>query len=271
MINNKRRRAIGVFDSGIGGLSVVKALHKILPHEDIIYFGDTARLPYGTKSSDTIKRFALQDAEFLMNRDVKVIIIACHTAAAIALDDLQKKYPIPIIGVIEPGARAVVKATKSKKVGVIATQATILAGAYERAIKRLDPEIEIIAKPTPLFVSLAEEGWFNNPVTYQVAKIYLQPLAKEKIDALLLGCTHYPLLKRPIKQVFGKKVKIVDASLETALVTRNVLNQHRLDNFQTKQGAMRFYFSDLTPNLSNIGRMFIGHELTEVYRTSLAE
>ncbi|MCX8014727.1 MAG: glutamate racemase, partial [candidate division WOR-3 bacterium] len=224
-----------------------------------------------TKSSDTIKRFALQDAEFLMNRDVKIMIIACHTASAIALEDLQKKYSIPIIGVIEPGAQAVVKATKNKKVGVIATQATILAGAYERAIKRLDQEIEIIAKATPLFVSLAEEGWINNPITYQVAKIYLQPLAKEKIDSLLLGCTHYPLLKRPIKRVFEKKVKIVDASLETALAAQNILNQHRLNNPQNKYGTMKFYFSDLTPNLSNIGRMFIGQDLMEVYRTSLAE
>jgi glutamate racemase len=266
-----RDMPIGVFDSGIGGLTVVKALRKILPNEDIIYFGDTARVPYGSKSPQTITQFAFQDTEFLIARHVKMIIVACHSASSVCLDDLKKSYNLPIIGVIEPGAKAAVQATNNNRVGVIGTQATILSGAYERAIKNLNREVEIVAKATPLFVPLAEEGWITNPISYQVAKIYLAPMVAENIDTLLLGCTHYPLLKSTISKVFRNKVKIVDASLETALETKIVLEKNNLINRKKKPHALRFYLSDLTPNFSDIGRRFLGSNLTEVYRASLSE
>lgn len=266
-----RNKPIGVFDSGVGGLTVVKALKKILPNEDIIYFGDTARVPYGSKSPETITQFALQDTKFLVARNVKMIIVACHSVSSVSLDDLRKGFDLPIIGVIEPGAKAAVRATKNKRIGVIGTQATILSGAYERAIKKLSKEVEIVAKATPLFVPLAEEGWITNPITDAVARTYLAPLRAENIDTLLLGCTHYPLLKNTIAKVFHKKVKIVDASLETTLEAKNLLENNNLMNTSKKSHCHRFYLSDLTPNFSEIGRRFLGSSLGEVFRASLSE
>jgi glutamate racemase len=266
-----RFRPIGVFDSGIGGLTVVKALRKVLPNEDIIYFGDTARLPYGSKSSQTITRFAFQDAQFLVNRQVKMIIVACHSVSSVALEDLRKHFKLPVIGVIEPGAQAAVRASENNCIGIIGTQATILAGAYERAIKKLNRQVEIVAKATPLFVSLAEEGWVKGLIALQIAKTYLAPMVSENIDTLLLGCTHYPLLKNTIAKVFKHKVKIVDASLETARETKTILQAKKLLNPKKRAGAMKFYLSDLTPNFSSIGRRFLGADLTEVYRASISE
>jgi len=266
-----RSKPLGVFDSGVGGLTVVKALKKILPNEDIIYFGDTARVPYGTKSSTIITQFAMQNTKFLVDRNVKMIIVACHSVSSVCLDDLKKAFDLPVIGVIEPGAKAAVRATKNQRVGVIGTQATILSGSYERAIKRLCKEIEIVAKSTSLFVPLVEEGWISNPITYQVAKFYLTPMIAENIDTLLLGCTHYPLLKNIISKVFRKTVKIVDASLETAIETKAILENKNLINHSTKPRILRFYLSDLTPNFSDIGRRFLGSNLGEVFRASLSE
>ncbi|MEO0091168.1 MAG: glutamate racemase [candidate division WOR-3 bacterium] len=264
-------RPIGVFDSGIGGLTVVKALRKILPYEEIVYFGDTARVPYGSKSPETITQFALQDAKFLLNRNVKMVIVACHSASSVALDELKRHFNLPIIGVIEPGAKAAVKATRNKRIGVIGTQATILSGAYERAIRRLCQDVEVIAKPTPLFVALVEEGWYDNKIALEVAKLYLSPLIKEQIDTLLLGCTHYPLLKRAIQKVFPNKIRIVDAGLETAYEAKEQLENLGLKNRHRKRPAIRFYLSDLTPNFSEIGRRFLGTSLEDVMRASLPE
>jgi glutamate racemase len=264
-------KPLGVFDSGVGGLTVVKALKKILPEENIIYFGDTARVPYGTKSPTIITQFAMQNTKFLFDRNVKMIIVACHSVSSVCLDDLRKSFDLPIIGVIEPGAKAAVRATKNNRIGVIGTRATILSGAYEREIKKLTREVEIVAKATPLFVPLAEEGWITNPITYQVAKTYLSPMLAENIDTLLLGCTHYPLLKNTIGKVFRNKVRIVDASLETALEAKLVLEKTRLINRSKKPRSLKFYLSDLTPNFSDISRRFLGTSLTEVFRTSLSE
>lgn len=268
---NLAARPIGVFDSGIGGLTVVKALKKVLPAEDIIYFGDTARVPYGSKSASTIVQFALQDAQFLYDRNVKLIIVACHSVSSVALDQLQNKFPIPVIGVIEPGAKAAVMATKNMKIGVIGTQATILSGAYEKAIHTINQKVEIIARPTPLFVPLVEEGWLASPVTDQVAKTYLAPMLHEKIDTLLLGCTHYPLLKYTIQKVFGNKIKIVDASLETAREAKKIIQKKELANHRKKNSSCRFYLSDLTPNFTETARRFLKTSLGEVYRTSLSQ
>jgi glutamate racemase len=271
MKNAQSSKPIGVFDSGIGGLTVVKSLRKILPNEDIIYFGDTARVPYGSKSPQIITQFSFQDAKFLIARNVKMIIVACHSASSVALEDLKKKFDLPIIGVIEPGAKAAIRATENKCIGVIGTQATILSGAYERAIKKLSKEVEIVAKATPLFVPLAEEGWISTPITYQIARTYLTPMISENIDTLLLGCTHYPLLKNTISKVFRKKVKIVDASLETALEVKTILESNNLMNKIKKTRSLRFYLSDLTPNFADIGRRFLGSDLGEVFRASLSE
>lgn len=268
---NISTQPIGVFDSGIGGLTVVKALRKNLPNEDIVYFGDTARVPYGSKSAQTIIQFALQDAKFLLSRNVKMIIVACHSVSSVALDQLRKSFRLPIIGVIEPGAQAAVKATKNKRIGVIGTQATILSGAYEKAIRIISTDIEIIARSTPLFVPLVEEDWLASPVTYQVAKTYLGPMLHEKIDTLLLGCTHYPLLKNTIQKVFRNKIKIVDASLETARQTKKILEQKQILNTFRHNNQIRFYLSDITPNFSEISRRFLKQNLKEVFRASLSE
>ncbi len=262
---------LGVFDSGIGGLTVVKSLKKILPDEDIIYFGDTARVPYGSKSPQTITQFAFQDAKFLVARKVKMIIVACHSVSSVCLDDLKKEFKLPIIGVLEPGAKAAVKLTKNNRIGVIGTRATILSGAYERAVKKLSKEIEIIAKPTPLFVPLTEEGLMTNPITIQAVKYYLSPMITENIDTLLLGCTHYPLLKNVINKVFRNKIKIVDASLETALEAKHILADNNLLNKKHACPSLKCYLSDITPNFSDITRRFLGTTLTEVFRASLSE
>lgn len=265
------RLAIGVFDSGLGGLSVVKELRKVLPHEDIIYFGDTARLPYGSKSPETIRKFSKENTKFLLDRGVKAIIVACHSASSVALPELEREFSLPIIGVLYPAASAAVKKTRNRKIGVIGTTLTIEAGTYEKIIKSLDPKIEIIAKPAPLLVPLVEEGWVKSPITLQVLKIYLEPLLKEKIDTLLLGCTHYPLLKPAIRKIIKEQVNLVDASLETAVSTQKLLSEQNLLNPQKSQGKLKFYFSDLSPQLYLVAQRFLGFELKEVNRASLSE
>src|SRR5512136_833799 len=221
---------IGVFDSGIGGLTVVRALRRRLPGESIVYFGDPARFPYGTKSADTILRFAVEDAGFLLSRGVKLIIVACHSASSSALPELERRLPVPVLGVVEPGARAVVRTTRTNRVAVIGTSVTIASGAYERAIRALKQDIEIIAKPTPLFVPLAEEGWLDNEVAEAAARRYLAGLTEEGVDTLLLGCTHFPLLARVIERVLGPSVTLVDSAEETAASAEELLTGQGLLN-----------------------------------------
>ncbi len=204
---------IGVFDSGVGGLTVVSALMRRLPNESILYLGDTARLPYGDKSPRTVRRYTQRNVDFLMTRGVKAVVVACNTASALALDDLA--YPFPIWGVIEPGAAAAVAATRGK-VGVIATEATIRSNAYGRAILRLEPQLEVLSRACPLFVPLVEEGWSDDPISRQIAERYLTPLLEAKIDTLVLGCTHYPLLKQVLRQVVGDAVRLVDSAATMA-------------------------------------------------------
>jgi glutamate racemase len=208
-------RPIGVFDSGVGGLTVFRAIARALPHEALIYLGDSARVPYGTKSPATIVRYSLEAAQHLCERDVKMMVVACNTATAAALPALQQRLSIPVIGVVEPGARAAVAATKGR-IGVIATEGTVKSQAYTRAIKALRPDVEVIESAAPLFVPLAEEGWANTHVAREVAEIYLTPLMDAGIDTLVLGCTHYPILRGTIEKVVGDKVKIVDSAETTA-------------------------------------------------------
>jgi glutamate racemase len=215
-------RPIGVFDSGVGGLTVFREIARALPHQPLVYLGDSARVPYGTKSPATVVRYSLEAAKHLLDRNVKMLVVACNTATAAALPILREKLPIPVIGVVEPGARAAVDKT-SGVVGVIATEGTVRAKAYTHAIHALDPDVEVIESAAPLFVPLAEEGWANTHVAREVAEIYLEPLIDAGIDTLVLGCTHYPILRGTIEQVVGDAVQIVDSAETTAQTVRELV------------------------------------------------
>ncbi len=285
-VRNPRADApIGVFDSGIGGLTVVRALRALLPAESIIYFGDTARVPYGTKSAETITRFAQQDARFLVTRGVKLIIVACHSASSAALLELRRSLMVPVIGVVEPGARALVAATRSSRVAVIGTTATILSAAYERAIRALRSDIEIIARATPLLVPMAEEGWgaetladsrqsaadaLRTKAAELVCRYYLGGLVDENVDALLLGCTHFPLLASTIARVVGPGIRLVDASQETARAAAQLLRDKGL-LAPTGPSRLRVYLSDLAPSFEVVGTRFLGAPLGEVTRASVGD
>lgn len=249
---------------------MVRALRRRMPRESIVYFGDPARFPYGTKSADTILRFAVEDAGFLLSRGVKMVIVACHSASSSALPELERRLPVPVLGVVDPGARAAVRTTKSNRIAVIGTSATIASGAYEQAIRRLKRDVEIIAKPTPLFVPLAEEGWLDNDVAEATARRYLGGLTDEGVDTLLLGCTHFPLLGRVIGRVLGPAVRLVDSAEETAASAEKLLSAQGLLN---AGGGVRhrFYLSDLAPNFQTVGERFLGEPMGEVVRASVGD
>jgi glutamate racemase len=252
---------IGVFDSGIGGLTVVRELMRQLPRERVIYFGDTARVPYGPKSPDTVRRYSREIAAYLISQDVKAIVVACNTATAHALPELRREYDIPIIGVVEPGARAAVAATRRGELGVIGTAGTIGSGAYERAIRAIAPDVDIVARPCPLFVPLVEEGWLNTEATRLVAREYLGPLQAAGIDTLVLGCTHYPLLKPLLARILGPDVALIDSAHETAAETSRVLRaQGLLNDASATNGRLthRFIASDAADHFLRLGQRFLG-------------
>ena len=225
---------IGVFDSGVGGLTVVKELMEQLPDERIIYYGDTARVPYGNKSRETVIRYSREIADFLCEQKVKAIVVACNTASALALDELTKTVPVPIIGVVKPGARAAAEATVKGRIGVIATKATVNSGIYEEYLKAKKPEIRVFAKACPLFVPLVEEGLTDDPITDSIIHRYLDGLLEEGIDALVLGCTHYPLLKDSIARAVGRNVMLVNPAFETARSFKELLTEKGLLREQRK-------------------------------------
>jgi len=252
---------IGVFDSGIGGLTVVRELMRQLPHECVIYFGDTARVPYGPKSPDTVRRYSREIAGYLTSQDVKAIVVACNTATAHALPTLQREHTIPVIGVVEPGARAAVAATRRGDLGVIGTAGTIGSGAYERAIRAIAPDTNIVARACPLFVPLVEEGWLNTEPTRLIAREYLGPLQAAGIDTLVLGCTHYPLLKPLIGRILGPDVALIDSAHETAAETARVLASRGLLNDAlppTARLTHRFIASDAADHFLRLGQRFLG-------------
>lgn len=258
-----RHRPIGIFDSGLGGLTVVKAIRKELPKERIAYFGDTARIPYGTKSPDTIIRYSRQIIRFLIKREkVKGVVVACNTSSAWALEDLRREFHIPILGVIEPGAYAAVEATRNGRIGVIGTEGTIHSGAYPKAIHALMPRARVLGRPCPLFVPLVEEGKISGPVAVSVVREYLKPLLKARVDTLLLGCTHYPLLKRTIAKVAGKKVRIVDSAEETARSLHRNLEMHGIE--LSGRGGSSFYVSDLSRKFKDHAQRFLGSHISRV-------
>ena len=259
---------IGVFDSGIGGMTVVRALTHYLPHENIIYFGDTARVPYGPKSPQVVREYALQDTDVLLQHDVKLIVIACNTVSAVALDVVQKRAKVPVVGVILPGAEAAARATKNKRVGVIGTVGTIFSNAYTNAIRQIDSDIKVFGQPCPLFVPLAEEGWIDHKATELIAKEYLFPLTLEKIDTLVLGCTHYPILQNVIGKVLHQSVTLIDSGEATAFVVKNMLIDLKLNNTSTLKPNLQFFVSDVPHKFTEIGERFLGTKLGKVHRVS---
>jgi glutamate racemase len=256
-------QAIGVFDSGVGGLTVFREIARALPHEPLIYLGDSARVPYGTKSPATIVRYSLEAAKHLLERDIKMLVIACNTATAAALPALQEKLRIPVIGVVEPGARAAVEKTKGR-VGVIATEGTVKSKAYTRAIHAIAPHVEVIESAAPLFVPLAEEGWANTHVAREVAEIYLEPLVDAGIDTLVLGCTHYPILRGTIEQVVGEKVQIVDSAETTALTVARFLGEQH-----DGQPRYQFLVTDAEERFRRIAGEFLEQEIEHLELVSL--
>ncbi|MCC7142000.1 MAG: glutamate racemase [Candidatus Eisenbacteria bacterium] len=264
MHDQKADRPIGVFDSGIGGLTVVRQLLSFLPDEDIVYFGDTARVPYGTKSPETVTRFTREAARFLAHRGVKCLVLACNTASALALPALREDFELPMAGVILPGARAAGRATRNRRIGVIGTVATVRSGAYEAAIRELDPAIEVRAAACPLFVPLAEEGWIEGEVVEQAARIYLAPLLASGVDTLILGCTHYPLLKTAIARIAGPEVTLIDTAEETVREVEAMLRSEGLRRDARAEGHHRFFVSDVPAQFSEVGARFLGRPLSSV-------
>lgn len=252
-------RPIGLFDSGIGGLTVFSQVAKLLPREDLVYFGDTARLPYGTKSSDTIIRFSLENAAFLLEKNIKLLIVACHTASAHALDILQKNLPIPVIGVIEAGLNLLLQTTRSQRVAVLATASTISSGIYERLILQRRPFAKVFSIPCPLFVPLAEELLFSHPAATAIAHHYLEPIKTADIDAVLLACTHYPLLRNVIEETIGANIKILEPAQSCALLARQLLERSGLLNPQTSPPSYQFYATDNPVRCSLLAKSFLNN------------
>ena len=270
MKNLNPEQAIGVFDSGLGGISVVRALVDLLPQEHLIYFGDTARVPYGSKSKDTVIRFSHQISSFMLEQQVKMIVVACNTASAVALDSLQQKFDIPIVGVIDPGSKAAVKFAPNRRIGVIGTSATIRSGAYRSAIHDIDPEVQITDQSCPLLVPLVEENWPNDSVVKQVIQRYLKTFENDKPDSLILGCTHYPYLKTALQEVIGNDVRLVDSGEETAAEVQRVLAEMDLLNSEsTDPGKHKFYVSDFPQKFEETASRFLGRPLENLFKVAL--
>jgi glutamate racemase len=262
---DNRARAIGVFDSGIGGLTVLKELVATLPREDFIYLGDTARLPYGTKSNEIIVRYSRENTEFLLAKGIKVLVVACNTSSAVALGEIARDTIVPVIGVIEPGARAAVAASRIGKIGVIGTEATIASGAYTRAIQQLRPGVEIYTRPCPLLVPLVEEGWIENEIAERTVAYYLESLKASGIDTLLLGCTHYPLLRDLFRRVLGPGVRIVDSATATAEAVAERLIELRLGRARG-MGTQSFFVTETPDRFVRVGRRFFGPQVESAVR-----
>ncbi len=263
---------IGVFDSGMGGLTVLRALHERLPAEDLLYFGDTARVPYGTKGAATVRRFALQDASLLLERGVKMVVVACNTASAFALDHLRRRLPVPVLGVIEPGVEAAVARTRGGPVGVIATRGTVASGRYQQLLARRLGEQRVLARACPLLVPLVEEGMLDHPVTRQVVAEYLAPLREAGVDTLILGCTHYPMLRERIAAFMGPDVTLVDSAVTLAEAAARTLAEQGIARADDgTRGELTFYLSDLPWRFREVGERFLGRSITTVHTIDIDE
>lgn len=265
------RHPIGVFDSGVGGLTVVHELMRQLPHEPLIYFGDTARVPYGNKSPDTVRRYSREILAFLLSREVKVVVVACNTVSAHALEELIRVSPVPVEGVIGPGARAAVRASRTGRIGVIGTAGSMRSGAYERAIRKIEPSSRVTQRACPLFVPFVEEGWLDRPATKLVAHEYLDPLRDGGIDTLVLGCTHYPLLKPLLSEVMGPDVRLIDSAEETAAAVSRELGSSTLHAPDDTEGHVHFVVSDAPEQFERVGAAFLGERVRDVETVVLGE
>jgi glutamate racemase len=262
-------KPIGVFDSGIGGLTVLKEIKYHLTGENLIYFGDEARFPYGIKSAETVRRFSHEVADYLLGQDIKMLVVACNTATACALTSLRERLPVPVIGVLMPGAYAAARATSTGRVGIIGTEGTINSGVYARLIMNIRPGTEVFGKACPLFVPLVEEGRLTGEITRMIASEYLALLKDDDIDTLVLGCTHYPLLKAVIASVMGPGVTLIDSAHETAQEVHRVLNKTGLLNNSQEPGPIRYFVTDAPERFKTIGERFLGYEIPVVEKAEL--
>ncbi len=258
---------VGIFDSGVGGLTVMKEIIKLLPGENIIYFGDTARVPYGTRSSGTVTRYSMQNTEFLMSKGIKALVVACNTASSVSLPSLRDGFPVPVIGVVEPGARAAAADMKSKKIAVIGTEATINSRSYEEAIKAIDGSVEVSGIACPLFVPLIEEGWLDGDIVKLTAEKYLSSLRYNGLDSIVLGCTHYPMIKDVIKNVTG--VSLIDSAVETAKEVKRVLEGKGMLRQSEEEGSREFFVTDFPEKFSRVGEKFLDHEINNITKIDL--
>jgi len=266
-----RSNPIGIFDSGIGGLTVVKKISSYFPNEKIIYFGDTARVPYGSKSNDTVIEYAQQDAAFLMKKNVKLIIAACNTVSSVALEVLASLIDVPIIGMIIPGAKAAAKATQNKTIGVIGTYATVSNHAYRNELIKINPNLKVFEKACPLFVPLAEEGWIDHKATYAIAEEYLSELKKNKVDTLILGCTHYPILSKVIQEVMGDDVALIDSGTAASDQVKDYLEGRGIRTHSQSESRHEFYVSDVPNRFKAVAERFLGRELNHIEKIDLEE
>ena len=261
---NLRERPIGVFDSGIGGLTVLKEIIRRLPDESTIYLGDTARVPYGMRSPETVTRYSFENTQCLSSQDIKLLVVACNTASAVSLEAIKSKVSIPVIGVIEPGAKAAVKATKNRKVGVIGTEATVKSNAYTRAIHAIDRNIEVFGLACPLFVPLVEEGWTEGHIPALIAGEYLSRIQDKGIDTVVLGCTHYPLLKNVIAEVMGEKVGLIDSAVEISYEIKTTLEALGMSREERGNALRKFFVTDSPERFLKVGEKFLGQKLEHI-------
>ena len=259
------KQPIGIFDSGLGGLTILKALRRQLPHEDFIYFGDTANVPYGSKSKQTVTRFSVAIARFLETQHVKLIVVACNTASALALNELRRQCKTPILGVIDPGAQVAVNTTQNRRIAILGTEATIRSKAYEKAVRKKMPKARIFQQACPLFVPLVEENWANTPTAKQIAQIYLAPIKRSGADTVILGCTHYPILKKMLREVMGKNVRLVDPAQTTAHAVAGLLPVQK----SSKRGKLTVYASDDPARFKRLASRLLGTPISQVHLKKL--
>jgi len=255
---------IGIFDSGVGGLTVLKEILRALPYENTIYLGDTARVPYGIRSAETVIRYSLENTKFLSCKDIKILVVACNTASSVGLDAIKSSASIPVVGVINPGAKAAVMATRSKKIGVIGTEATIKSSAYTKAIKAIDKEIEVFGLACPLFVPLAEEGWTEGDIAAMVAERYLGGIKNTGIDTVVLGCTHYPLLKQVIAEAMGGEVRLIDSAVEISQEIKTILEDLGMKREHKSPPFSEYYVTDSPERFLKVGQHFLGQHIEHI-------
>ena len=254
---------IGIFDSGIGGLTVVKQLTKLLPNENYIYFGDTARVPYGTRSNRLIKQYAFEDTAFLQQFKIKLLVVACNTVSAVAVDLLESSIDIPLSGVIMPGVETAIETTKNSKIGIIGTTATVTSGAYEARIKSINPDITVYGQAYPMLVHLVEEGWIDEEITRLTITKYLEPLLEKSIDTIILGCTHFPVVSELIQDVVGSSITLIDSGKETAKKVKQILDKSGLNVNDKSEGNFSFYVSDIPDKFDEVGTLFLGRPVVQ--------